>query len=245
VYRFFYDRDSGRLYADDDQWKPVQYIPDKSGQTPASALVVMNDYVMFTTNGKKIDQPCEVVVEDRKEPCQSGWLTVWAISQADSSNYYNIQPFEGMVAPDPQPGQMWSYPFSFAPSAPTVDPLRNRIFVFDAGPGKIAALDLGPEGFLKPPTWMVDQRTTEFMALIGSRNRRVLVTTEIPRDQELKTVTNNWVVWRDAESGRELAKSHLLDAVLAGTMIQPGYAGRMYYMGKGFEIKKLTVRPAR
>jgi hypothetical protein len=239
VYRFIYENGGFRP---DDQWKPVQYIEDGSGQTPASALVVMNDWVMFTTNGKKIDQPC--VLEGTNKPCQSGWLTVWAINQADSSIYHNIQPFKDMVAPSPQPGQTWSYPFSFAPSAPTVDPLRNRIFVFDAGPGKIAALDLGPGGFLQPPTWMVDQRTTEFMALIGPRNRRVLVTTKIPENQELKNVTNNWVVWLDPESGRELAKSDLLDAILAGTMVQPGYAGRMYYMGKSGEIKKLTVRPA-
>ena len=240
VYRFIYTTADG--FTPDPNWGPVQYIEKGSGQTPASALVVMNDWVMFTTNGKKIDQPC--VLEGTNVPCQSGWLTVWAINQASSKIFHNIQPFEGMVAPMPQPGETWSYPFSFAPSAPTVDPLRNRIFVFDAGPGKIAALDLGPGGFLQPPTWIVDQRTTEFMALIGPRNRRVLVTTAIPDTQELKNVTNNWVVWLDPENGRTLAKSDLLEAILAGTMVQPGYAGRMYYMGKFGEIKKLTVRPA-
>jgi hypothetical protein len=148
-----------------------------------------------------------------------------------------------MLPPPPQGQPPVTYPLSFAPSAPTVDPLRNRMFVFDAGPGKLAALDLEPDGW--QVTWMVDQRTTEFMALIGPRNRRVLVTTEIPNGQPLGSNSSNYVVWREAESGRELARSDQLDPILSGTMVEPGYAGRMYYLGTSGEIKKLTVRPAR
>src|SRR5215831_493084 len=132
------------------------------GQTPASALVVMNDWVVFTTNGATVSPACL----SASPPCTSPWLTVWAINQADSSTQFKRQPFANMFPPPPTPGPPpVSYPLSFAPSAPTVDPLRNRIFVFDAGPGKLAALDLEPDGW--QVTWMVDQRTTEFMALIG------------------------------------------------------------------------------
>src|SRR5262249_56450842 len=114
----------------------------------------------------------------------------------------------------------------------SVDPLRNRIFAFDAGPGKIAALDLESEELhIK---WIVDQRTTEFMALIGPRNRRVLVGTALPDcpppGTDCQTPghnTQDYVVWRDAESGRELARSPELLAVNTGTMVEPGYAGRM------------------
>jgi hypothetical protein len=209
----------------------VQYNDDLSGQTPASAVVVMNDWIMFTTNGSEIKQPC-------KKPCDSPWLTVWAINQRDSSIRHRIQPFKNMLA------QQKRYPLSFAPSAPTVDISKNRIFVFDAGPGKLAALDLAPDGFLQPPTWMVDQRTTEFTALIGPSGQRVLVTTELPHGEDLGNHRSNYVVWRNAETGLELARTHRMPAVLAGTMIQPGYDGNMYYMGASGEITKLTVSPA-
>ena len=86
-------------------------------------------------------------------------VNVWAINQADSSIRHRLQRFENM---------QWSssdYPLSFCPSAPTVDPLRKRIFVFNAGPGKMAAVDLDPDGLHR--AWIVDQPTTEFQALIG------------------------------------------------------------------------------
>src|SRR5262249_62143067 len=206
----------------------------------ALSLVVMNDLVVFTTNGATVQQACL----SASPPCTSPWLTVWAINQANSSKQFKRQPFANMFPPPPTPGPPpVSYPLSFAPSAPTVDPRRNRIFVFDAGPGKLAALDLEPDGW--QVTWMVDQRTTAFMALIGPRNRRVLVTTEIPGSQPLNDVTSNYVVWREPDSGREGARSDELEAILSGTMVEPGYAGRMYYLGNSGEIKKLTVRPAR
>jgi len=236
VYRFIFA--NGR-FTQDTQWGPVQYNDDGSGQTPASALVVMNDWVVFTTNGATVQQACL----SASPPCTSPWLTVWAINQANSSKQFKRQPFANMFPPPPTPGPPpVSYPLSFAPSAPTVDPLRNRIFVFDAGPGKLAALDLEPNGW--QVTWMVGQRTTEFMALIGPRNRRVLVTTEIPEGEPLQTNSINYVVWREAEGGRQLAISDQLEPILSGTMVEPGYAGRMYYLGKSGEIKKLTVRPA-
>jgi hypothetical protein len=230
VYRYIWKH--GR-FTEDTQWGPVQYNDDVSGQTPASAVVVMNDWIMFTTNGAKISEPCE---NELKGPCQSPWLTVWAINQADSSIRHRLQPFENM-----QPPPSSDYPLSFCPSAPTVDPLRKRIFVFDAGPGKMAAVDLDPDGLHR--AWIVDQRTTEFQALIGSPNRRVVVSTEIPPGQPLGTNSSNFVVWRDSESGQELARVHL-PPVLSGTMVQPGYDGHMYYLGDS-DIKKLTVRPAR
>jgi hypothetical protein len=122
-----------------------------------------------------------------------------------------------------------------------VDPFRNRIFAFDAGPGKIAALDLEPDGL--HTKWIVDQRTTEFMALIGSRNRRALVATDIGAQVAGKNESDN-VVWRDAETGNELARSPELPAVNTGTMIEPGYGGQMYYMVRTGGIKRLSVRPA-
>src|SRR5215831_2862709 len=44
-------------FTEDTQWGRVQYNDELSGQTPASAVVVMNDWIMFVTNGAKISQP--------------------------------------------------------------------------------------------------------------------------------------------------------------------------------------------
>jgi len=243
VYRYIWEN---RRFREDPNWGPVRYNEAESGQTPAPAGIVMNDWIMFTTNGAEIDQPPPPACKNELgTPCLSPWLTVWAVDQAHAFIRHRIQPFQGMVAPPPTDPNQKPYPLSFAPSAPTGDPLRNRIFVFDAGPGKLAALDLTPQGFLHQPTWIVDQRTTEFMALIGPRNRRVLVTTEIPQGQPLETNSSNSVVWRDADSGRKLAEVDSLEPVLSGTMVEPGYTGPMYYLGNSNEIKKLTVRPAR
>jgi hypothetical protein len=239
VYRYIWNKQLNILHQDvswglqnqgplGNQWG-VKYNDELSGQTPASAIVVTNDWIMFTTNGAKISQPCN-------GPCQSPWLSVWAINQGDWSNNHFIQPFENMVGSK-------RYPLSFCPSAPTVDTASNRIFVFDAGPGKYAAVDLDPASGSLYTAWMVDQRTTEFTALIGQPGQRVLVGTDMPPGQTLGEHHNNFVVWRDAEDGEELARSPL-PPVLSGTMVQPGYDGNMYYMGKSGEIKKLTARPA-
>lgn len=48
--------------------------------------------------------------------------------------------------------------------------------------------------------WTALQRTTEFLALIGPRGRRVLVGTEIPPDQLPLQNTTDFMVWRDAQT---------------------------------------------
>jgi hypothetical protein len=144
-----------------------------------------------------------------------------AINQADASKQFVVQPFKSFPSP---PG----YPISFSPSAVSVDPLRNRIFALDAGPGRIGVLELRSDGL--QTVWTEHQRTTEFLAVIGPPQRRVVVGTEIPDGQFPGANTQDRVVWRAAETGRELTRTDLLPVVDTGTMIQPGYAGRMYYM---------------
>jgi hypothetical protein len=69
-----------------------------------------------------------------------------------------------------------------------------------------------------------------------------VVGTDIPFSQPLGTNRNDRVVWRAAATGRELARSRLLPAILNGTMVQPGYAGRMYYLQVD-KLIELTVSP--
>ena len=68
--------------------------------------------------------------------------------------------------------------------------------------------------------------------------------TEIPFGEPSGSDTRNRVIWRKTEAGRQLARSRLLPAVNTSTMIQPGYAGRMYYMAEEGKLIELTVRPS-
>ena len=223
VFRYRYENKHLSL---DTSWGPVVYLDPASGQTAASAVVVMNDWVVFENNATPVTSPA----------APSPWLSVMAINQGDASKQFVVQPFQSFRSP---PG----YPISFSPSAVSVDPLRNRIFVLDAGPGRIGVLELRSDGL--QTIWTRCQRTTEFVAVIGPPQRRVVVGTEIPKGQFLGANTQNRVVWRAAETGRKLARTGRLPVVDTGTMVQPGYAGRMYYMAQEGKIIELTVRPAR
>jgi hypothetical protein len=163
----------------------------------------MNDWVTFETNSTPAGTPMSVV----------------AINQADASRQFSTQPFPVLPL-----GR------SFSPSAVTVDPLRNRIFALDALAGQIAALELRDDGL--HTAWSARQRTTEFLALIGSAQRRVLVGTDVPPGQQVGANTQDWVVWRNADTGDEIARSPLLRAVNGGTMVEPGYAGHMYFLAQ-------------
>jgi len=185
-----------------------------SGQSGPTAVAVMNDWVVLETNAVPAATPMSVV----------------AINQADASRQFSSQPFKAVPLP-----QSWS------PSAVTVDPLRNRIFALDGVAGRVAALDLRDDGL--HTAWTVPQRTIEFLALVGPGQGRVLVGTDVPTGQQIGQNTNDSVVWRNADTGAEIARSPLLQAVNGGTMVEPGYAGRMYFLAQDGKIIELTVRP--
>lgn len=120
--------------------------------------------------------------------------------------------------------------------------MRSRIFALDGIAGQVVALELCDDGLLT--VWRAPQRTTEFLALIGPAHRRVLVGMDVPSGQQVGANTQDWVVWRNADSGDEIARSPLLPAVNSGTMVEPGDAGRMYFLAQNGKIIELTVRPA-
>src|SRR5262249_9684944 len=165
IYRYIYEHRRLKL---DTSWGPVVYLDPSanSGQTTASGLVVMNDWVVFTTNGSPADKTGS-----------SPWLSLFAINQADHTKQFVVQPFKAFEAPNKQ-----GYPYSWAASSVSVDPQRNRIFAFDAGPGRLAALELRADGL--HTIWNVPQRTTEYLLLTGASPRhRLLVATSTPEGQ--------------------------------------------------------------
>lgn len=200
-------------FAIDPTWGPVPYL--KSGQTAGSAMAAMGDYVVAMTNGgAPTSTPMSVV----------------AVSQADSNKVTSMQPFADSDN-------------SFIPSMVSVDPAARRIFVMDAGAGKVGAVDLD-DGKLSL-AWSEDQTTLSFTTLIGPEGHRVLIGTDIPIRffKQLKNYTTEQVVWRDAATGKELARSDELPKMSAGILVTPGYAGLQYFLTASGHVVALQVRP--
>ncbi|MDD5170014.1 MAG: hypothetical protein PHN75_14445 [Syntrophales bacterium] len=140
-------------------------------------------------------------------------LTLTAVSQADAAKVFRIAPFtyDGWL-----PGSLqWSLP--------TIDVENSRIYAYDFLEGKLAAIDFQPKkGF--SIAWKANQRSLSFAALVGPKNNRTLVLDDVT----LPSVATVRVIWRDAKTGRELAKSPLLPQGW-GLPIAPGFDGVMYY----------------
>ncbi|MFL6246754.1 MAG: hypothetical protein ACJ74H_12060 [Thermoanaerobaculia bacterium] len=199
----------------DESWDPGPIY--EKGQTSGTAMVVMNDWIVLSTNAAPAKRP----------------LSVIAINQSDAKRQFSAQPFADFKAP-PQ------YPRSLCPSAVSVDAVHQRIYALDAGPGRIGALELRRDGL--HTVWTEPQRTLEFLALIGPPDRRVFAGTELPPGQPLTGNTTSDVVWRDAATGRELARTRTpLPAISTGSMVEPYYGGKMLYLAREGRIIELAL----
>lgn len=54
---------------------------------------------------------------------------------------------------------------------------------------------------------------------------------------------NDFVVWRNAVSGSEIASSPLLPQITSESIVQPYYAGDMFYGGIAGTLVKLMPSP--
>jgi len=213
LYRYGY---ANGAFTPDASWGPVSYL--KSGQTAASAMAVIGNYVVAMTNGgAPTSTPMSVV----------------AVSQSDSTEVANLQPFADSGSKN-----------SFIPSMASVDPANNRVYVMDAGAGKLAGVDL--KGGKLSVAWSQDQTTLSFTTLIGPKDARVLIGTDIPVKafKQLKSYTTEAVVWRNAQTGAELAKSSAFPKMTQGILVTPGYAGVQYFLTADGHIIGLQVTPA-
>lgn len=211
LYRYTYHNGS---FALDSSWGPIPYL--KSGQTPASAMAVIGNYVVAMTNGQPTSTPMSVI----------------AVSQADAKQIANLQPFASSGAKN-----------SLIPSMVSVDPQNNRVYVMDAGAGKLAGVNL-QNGKLSV-AWTQDQTTLSFTTLIGPKDQRVLIGTNIPVKtfQGLKSYTTEQVIWRNAQTGQELASSSQFPKMTQGILVTPGYAGLQYFLTADGHIIALQVTP--
>jgi hypothetical protein len=211
---FRYTFEHGK-FAQDTSWGPVPYL--KEGQSAGSAMAAMGEYVVAMTNGGTPS---------------STPMSVVAVSQADAHKVLSLQPFASSGSKN-----------SFIPSMVSVDPAAQQIYVMDAGAGKLGDVAL-KEGKLSL-VWSQDQTTLSFTTLIGPPGKRVLIGTNIPVKyfKQLKSYTTEQVVWRDAATGKELARSEQFPKMSAGILVTPGYAGLQYFLTAEGHIIALQVKP--
>jgi hypothetical protein len=158
-------------------------------------------------------------------------MPVWAISTRDSTQRYMIQPFEGL------PTRV-----SFAVAHGAFDPASGLLYAADTGVGYISAITFDPEtGF--DLLWLEEQTTSVFMQLIDTADRRVMVTSDLKNFlvNPLKA-KNEQVVFRDAATGRELARTGNLPRMSDGANISPGFGGRVYFPGKDGKVYAITIQ---
>ena len=101
--------------------------------------------------------------------------------------------------------------------------------------------------------FVLDDVTNTFQPLIGPKDKRVLLLTNIKQNVAAEPVklalfTENYreqLTWRDAATGRILAESDFFEPLTINSLTPPGFGGRVYFpsaVGQRFMV--LQVRPA-
>jgi len=204
-------------------------VTQDAGQTTNTSFVAMKDWVATANNSYKTTVP----------------MSVTAISQADSTKSVSLKPFANDT-PDPWLVANLGGATSMVGASLSSDASSNLLFVFDTVPRKLAALRLSVNGPTPKLTtvWKKTQTTTEFTMLIGDAHHRVLVSTDIPANEVPTQNANGMAVWRDAATGRELARSAVIPTMTQGSMIQPFYNGDLMWEGQLGTLYRLSPRKA-
>ncbi len=214
----------------DTSWTPAA-VP-YPGQTTGGSLIVMNNWVVGATNSIPAAGP----------------LTVFAINQSDARKVFYLQPYVN----DPLPPLLARAFETAAAGAPAIswagmsleaDAQNGRFYGVETLARKVAAFKLTASGI--ETVWKKTQTTTEWATLIGPKAHRVWVGTDVPGAEipgQNKTAT---VVFRDAATGRELARSARVPRMTQGSAVQPSYGGSMFFPGAKGTLIKMTPHPGR
>ena len=121
---------------------------------------------------------------------------------------------------------------------PTVDPENMRVYAADWKAKLVVCLDFDPQqGFRE--RWIRQQKMFCFPSLCGDAGNRQLV------GMDYDSSYGDQVVWRDAATGEEVARSAYLDPNFNGSTVGPGSNGRFYYLAQTYKaIVELTPVPA-
>jgi hypothetical protein len=202
--------------------------PMQKGQTSATAPSLIGDWVGFQLNGIGSDTIASSVV---------------IASQKDPARVQIVFPFGKEL----KKGE-----WSFAPPKAGADPENSMVYSADVGMGKVAGIRLDQATGHAKVAFVLDDVTTTFQPLIGPKDRRVLLLTNMKQNVAKEPIkialfTANYkeqLTWRDAATGKILAQSDFFAPLSINGLTPPGFGGRMYFptaVGKGFYV--LQVRP--
>ncbi len=221
--RYFWDPAAKKL-SQDTSWvvKPM-----KEGQTTSDAPSVLGDWIVLQTNGIGSETVASSIV---------------VVHQKDPARLKVIFPFGPL-----KPGE-----WSFAPPKPQTDPENSMIYSADMGVGKVAGIKIDEATGEMKTVFVVDDTTNAFQPLIGSKDKRVLLLSNARKNVEKEPIklalfTANYkeqVTWRDAATGRIIAESDFFEPLTPGSLITPGFGGRVYFpTGKGFIVLQVMPKP--
>ena len=199
----------------DEEWGTVRVL--KEGQVGTASPSIADDWLFFQTNGL---------------PSSTAPMTVWAISTKDSNVRYSMDPFADLTQDQ-----------SFNVSMGSYDPENSRVYVADTGIGYTAALAFDPAtGF--DVLWRKEQTTLAYTMLVNPKNQRVFVASNLTglgsRVNPL-LARNEQVVFRNAATGVELARTDKLARMNNGANLIAGYRGRFYFLGQDSNVHELVV----
>lgn len=126
------------------------------------------------------------------------------------------------------------------------------LYSADAGVGKVAGIRLDQETGELTTEFIVEDTTLAFQPIIGPKDKRVLILSNMKADVPkmptmLELMTHRYteqVTWRDAATGEILAASDFFEPLSPGSLITPGYGGRVYYpTNEGFIVLQVVSKP--
>jgi hypothetical protein len=223
--RAFWDPTTKKLSLD------VSWVihPMQKGQTTATAPSLIGDWVGFQLNGAGSDTVASSIV---------------VASQKDPTKIRIISPFGPL-----KPGE-----WSFCPPKAGADPENSMIYSADVGIGKVAGIRLDQTTGELKVVFVLDDRTNTFQPLIGPKDRRILLLTNMNLNVQMEPVkdalfTGNYkeqLTWRDASTGRMIAASDFFPPLTINSLTTPGFGGRVYFptaIGKGFYVLQAMPKP--
>jgi hypothetical protein len=125
------------------------------------------------------------------------------------------------------------------------------VYAQDLGVGKVAGMKLDQATGELKVVFVVDDRTTCLVALVGPRDKRVMLTSnqryDVPFEPMMLALGTGLykeqVRWRDAATGRLIAESKLMEPMSVNTVVTPGFGGRVYYpTDSGFVVLQLVKK---
>ena len=146
--------------------------------------------------------------------------------------------------------------WSFAMPKPGGDADNGMLYVADMGLRKVAGAKIDMASGELSTAFVIELTTTGFQPLIGPKDKRVLMLTNMKPKVEAEPIkatffTQNYgeqVTWRDAATGKLLAESDYFEPMPGNGLIVPTFGGRFYYptaAGKGFYVLQVMPKPAK